>query len=155
MLQNGSDVKRRNIHVYNKDAYKHLPVVNVSMSCNHCTDASCMETCPVKAFSRDESTGAVLLDESRCIGCKYCTWNCRYEAPAFNRKKGTVEKCNMCIDLLAVDSHPACVSSCPTGALKFNELKKSEGSWPLWIPREDSLYEFTGKYNRIFSAYDL
>jgi Fe-S-cluster-containing dehydrogenase component/DMSO reductase anchor subunit len=147
MLLNGNDVKRRNIHVYNQDAYRHLPVVNISMACNHCKDASCIESCPVNAYSYDGSTGAVLLDESRCIGCKYCNWNCRFEAPVFNRNKGTIEKCNLCVDNICVGLNPACVNACPTGALKFGELKRSEESRPLWIPKDESLYEFAGSYN--------
>jgi Fe-S-cluster-containing dehydrogenase component/DMSO reductase anchor subunit len=147
MLLNGKDVKRRNVHVYNEEAYKHLPVVNISMSCNHCTDAPCIESCPAKAYSYDGATGAVLLDEARCIGCKYCNWNCRFEAPVFNKNNGTIVKCDLCVDILSEGSEPACVNACPTGALKYNELKRSDESWPLWIPRDESLYELTGNYN--------
>jgi Fe-S-cluster-containing dehydrogenase component len=147
MLLNGTDAKRRNVHIYNKDAYKLLPVVNISMSCNHCIDASCIESCPAKAYYHDKLTGAVLLDEARCIGCKYCSWICKFEAPVFNKNKGIIEKCNLCVDTLNEGSSPVCVNACPTGALKFNDLKRSDENRPLWIPKEESLFEFTGSYN--------
>jgi Fe-S-cluster-containing dehydrogenase component/DMSO reductase anchor subunit len=147
MLLNGKDVKRRNVHIYNEDAYRNLPVINISMSCNHCKDASCIESCPANAYSYDGSTGAVLLDETRCIGCKYCNWNCRFEAPVFNRNKGTIEKCNLCVVNISEGLNPACVNACPTGALNFSELTRSEESWPLWMPRDESLYELSGNYN--------
>ena len=33
-------------------------------------------------------TGAVLLDQDRCIGCRYCTWACPYGAPRYDQQQG-------------------------------------------------------------------
>lgn len=96
--------------------------INLSIACNHCIDAPCMSNCPAMAYSKDEITGAILHNQLRCIGCKYCTWACPYEAPKYNAAKGIVEKCNFCNDLLKKGSIPACAGACPTGALTFGEI---------------------------------
>ena len=36
----------------------------------------------------DAETGAVLLDEENCIGCRYCSWVCPYAAPRFDEARG-------------------------------------------------------------------
>jgi len=98
-----------------------LPLFYFSMACNHCEDAPCMKYCPALAFKRSEQTGAVLHIENNCIGCKYCTWQCPYDAPKFNPIKGTVEKCTFCESRLIDGQKPACASLCPTEALDFSQ----------------------------------
>jgi Fe-S-cluster-containing dehydrogenase component len=47
--------------------------------CNHCTDAPCVENCPVtpKAmFKADDNT--TLHNQERCIGCRACQMSCPY-----------------------------------------------------------------------------
>ena len=62
----------------------------VSLSCNHCENPVCANGCPTQAMHKDEN-GIVSIDESRCVGCRYCEWNCPYGAPQFDpqRKKVT------------------------------------------------------------------
>ena len=69
---------------FNSEAKHLFPVINLSLACNHCESAVCMEGCPASAYSRETLTGAILLDEKKCIGCRYCQWNCPYDAPKFN-----------------------------------------------------------------------
>lgn len=97
--------------------------INLSLACNHCIDAPCMSNCPAIAYSRDDETGAIIHSPLKCIGCKYCTWACPYEAPKYNPDKGVVEKCNFCNDLLKGGGIPACAGACPTGALTFGAIK--------------------------------
>jgi Fe-S-cluster-containing dehydrogenase component len=88
-----------------------------SRPCLHCQNAPCVEVCPVKAtYHRDD--GLVVMDYTRCIGCRYCQVACPYDARRFNWKKpdyenpyvptygtpeverrprGVVEKCTFCI----------------------------------------------------------
>jgi len=108
--------------------------INLSIACNHCIDAPCMTNCPAIAYSRDDETGAIIHNPLKCIGCKYCTWVCPYEAPKLNPVKGVVEKCNFCNDLLKEGGIPACAAACPTGALTFGaiiiEPKHSKPGFP-------------------------
>lgn len=46
-------------------------------SCQHCADAPCATICPGGALKKDEATGFVSVDESKCIGCRYCSTACR------------------------------------------------------------------------------
>ena len=80
-----------------------------------------MEYCPALAYSKDEVTGAVTVDEDKCIGCKYCTWVCPYDAPQVKPGAGVIHKCTFCDHRLAEGLRPACVTSCPTGALGFGD----------------------------------
>lgn len=98
-----------------------VPAIPLSMACNHCIDAPCLKQCPTTSIRRDPQTGAVLIDEDKCIGCGYCIWNCPYEAPVYNPVKRTMEKCHFCNDRLHEGLEPACVSLCPTDALRLGK----------------------------------
>jgi len=102
--------------------------VHFPRSCLHCENAACVTVCPTGAsFKRDED-GIVLIDESRCIGCKLCSWACPYGAREFDQDAGVMKKCTLCIDriynenLEEVDRVPACVSTCPVSARHFGDL---------------------------------
>ena len=109
----------RRVHTFNAPRYPSAPVFHYSLACNHCIDPSCLHNCPANAYTKDPSTGAVLIDGTRCVGCRYCVWVCPYEAPTYNGRFGTVEKCTFCDHRLAEGMEPACASACPVGALGF------------------------------------
>jgi Fe-S-cluster-containing dehydrogenase component len=115
----------RNVYTFNELQTPKLPVFHISMACNHCNDAPCLNFCPANAYSRDQLTGAVEIDQNRCIGCGYCTWNCPYDVPKMNQGQGIIEKCDWCNEKLYLGENPACVSACVTGALSYNEIEES------------------------------
>ena len=92
-----------------------------SVSCNHCEDPICIRVCPTKAMHKGEH-GIVSVDDSACIGCRYCEWACPYSAPAFSAAKGVMTKCDFCQDYLAEGRDPACVAACPSRVLDFGEI---------------------------------
>ena len=150
ILENGWDMHARNIYSYNSEAEYSLPVINLSLACNHCETATCMKGCPASAYSRDSETGAIILDENKCIGCKYCQWNCPYDSPKYDIKKRTIAKCNLCYTGLSDGRQPACSSACPTGALRFDHLSLPDpGNWYLWFPDKklNPAIEFTAANN--------
>jgi Fe-S-cluster-containing dehydrogenase component/DMSO reductase anchor subunit len=135
ILENKWTVHPRNIFTYNSKAEHLLTLVNLSLACSHCESAVCMEGCPSLAYRRDEYTGAIIIDEAKCIGCRYCQWNCPYDAPKFDTESGTIGKCNLCYSGLIDGRQPACSSACPTGALSYGELAGSEsGNFYTWFP---------------------
>lgn len=98
--------------------------------CYHCEDAACVKACPNGAISKDEKTGAVLVDEAKCKGCKKCWDACPYGAPRFSVSTGVMKKCTMCADRLEEGKLPVCVETCITRALDFgpiDELKAKYG----------------------------
>jgi Fe-S-cluster-containing dehydrogenase component len=138
ILYNKWPVPVRIIFTYNSEADSLLPVISLSLACNHCETAVCMEGCPASAYSRDAATGAVIIDESKCIGCKYCQWNCPYDAPKYDPLNMTISKCNLCQPSLAERGQPACTNACPTGALNFGQIQAENGKkFFSWFPEKN------------------
>jgi molybdopterin-containing oxidoreductase family iron-sulfur binding subunit len=105
--------------------------------CNHCDNPPCARVCPTGATWK-RADGIVMMDEHRCIGCRYCMAACPYGARSFNwidprpyvatpaadfprRTMGVVEKCNFCEERLGVGKLPICVKACPERALLFGD----------------------------------
>jgi len=116
----------RQIETFNPRRVPDVPLFHLSLACNHCEHPACMEACPALAYSQDPETGAVLVDEDKCIGCRYCTWACPYDAPRFDHVSGTVTKCTFCNDRIKAGESPACAAYCPTGALGFERLEEEQ-----------------------------
>ena len=98
----------------------------VTTACHHCVDPACLSGCPVNAYEKDDVTGIVSHLDDQCIGCSYCTLTCPYEVPRFNEARGIVRKCDMCRGRLEVGEAPACVQSCPNGAIRISIVSKAE-----------------------------
>ncbi len=117
----------REIYTFNEPRLPGIPRFHLSLGCQHCGDAACMRSCPASAYTRDPDTGAVLVDAKRCIGCRYCSWACPFDAPHYSRSAGTISKCTLCYRRLSDEKIPACAALCPTGALQFKELDSEAG----------------------------
>lgn len=96
--------------------------VFTKVQCMHCEYPACVEVCFVGAFQKTEE-GPVIYDSNRCIGCRYCMVACPFGVPSFEWDKPLpwIRKCTFCFDRQTAGMEPACVKSCPTGALKFGE----------------------------------
>jgi DMSO reductase iron-sulfur subunit len=120
----------RQVVTLNEFRYPGLPLINLSLACNHCAEPACLINCPANAFKQDPETGAVVVDQDRCLGCTYCTWACPFDAPRYNSETGVIEKCDFCLERLKKGLEPACVTCCPTGALQLTERRDEDKEQP-------------------------
>ena len=128
----------------------HFANFMVATACRSCTDAHCMEGCPVDSIHRGRH-GQIVI-EDHCIGCGLCASNCPYgnifmqpnqkrvlETPDPVRmgkmRKITPLKASTC-DLCDVEGlldtpYPRCVAACPHEAaqrMRGDELFKRVSS---------------------------
>lgn len=121
----GADTGWRQVLTFNPEHHPALPTVHLSLACNHCDVPACSNGCPARAYHRDPATGALLIDAEKCIGCRYCSWVCPYDAPQFDERQGVMTKCTFCVHRLETGEAPACVAACPTGALGMTDRPAS------------------------------
>jgi len=113
--------------------------------CQHCDKPPCVKVCPVDAtFKRED--GIVLIDNERCIGCRFCMAACPYSIRVFNwdepkqdpallkseeytpdycgqpSVKGTVDKCDFCPHQIVKGELPFCVKACPNDVFAFGDM---------------------------------
>jgi len=87
--------------------------------CMHCADPGCLKACPAPGAIVQYSNGIVDFHEENCIGCGYCITGCPFNIPRISKKDSKAYKCTLCSDRVSVGVEPACVKTCPTGALVF------------------------------------
>jgi len=131
--------------------FPHTNKVNIPRPCMQCDNPACVAVCPVGAAFKG-SNGIVDIDQSMCIGCRYCIAACPYGARSFDygenyaemvgydqvqapeygvehgpRTKGaapigTVRKCTFCFHRVNRGEEPACVETCIGDARYFGDL---------------------------------
>jgi len=87
--------------------------------CMHCEDPGCLKACPAPGAIVQYTNGIVDFQEENCIGCGYCVSGCPFDVPRISKQDNRAYKCTLCSDRVAVGQEPACVKSCPTGAIVF------------------------------------
>ncbi len=98
-------------------------------ACMHCTDAGCVKVCPNSSLYHNEDTGFVEYNRDTCTGCGYCIDACPFSVPRSDRNLLTgiakMDKCTLCTSAgynrLDEGLEPACVKTCPPGALKYGD----------------------------------
>jgi len=87
-------------------------VKTLSVGCQHCAEAPCVEACMSGAMYKDPS-GATLHNKEKCVGCWMCIMVCPFGAVERRIEEKIAVKCDLCPDR----EDFACVEVCPTGAL--------------------------------------
>jgi len=134
--------------VPDEDIFKSFMVPKL---CNHCTEAPCVQACPVGAtfISPD---GVVLVDESYCIGCSYCIQACPYGARYMNPITKVADKCTFCYHRINDGLQPACVEVCPTDARIFGNLRDKKSSLVKFLQKKPTqvLKPHLNTHSRVF-----
>lgn len=90
----------------------------VPIFCRHCDEPECVMTCMSGAMTKDNETGIVSYDQSKCGSCYMCVMSCPYGLlKVDDRTKQKILKCDLCKG----EEYPKCVAMCPTGAIKLQE----------------------------------
>jgi Fe-S-cluster-containing dehydrogenase component/CRP-like cAMP-binding protein len=103
----------------------------VTNACMHCADPVCMIGCPTGAIHRSIGSGAVVINDTTCIGCGTCANSCPYNnirLVEIRDLRGNpvrdsdsmkpimkATKCDLCE---TNPGGPACVRACPHDALR-------------------------------------
>ncbi len=97
-------------------------IVSLSVRCQHCEQAPCINACLTGALSRDLLTSLVTVDEERCIGCGTCSLVCPLGVPGLDIARKKMVKCDLCQD----EEIPVCVANCPNEALAYGEIRSMQ-----------------------------
>jgi ethylbenzene hydroxylase subunit beta/complex iron-sulfur molybdoenzyme family reductase subunit beta len=92
---------------YPNSFYFYLPRI-----CNHCAYPACVDACPRNAIYKRETDGAVVIDQNRCKGYRFCLEACPYKVIYFNFLTNTSMKCIFCYPRLESKVANACARQC-------------------------------------------
>ena len=96
--------------------------------CRHCLEPSCKEAVDGEVAGGiiiDRQTGAVLFtDKLKKTDPDNVLNACPFDVPKAQEKTGAMAKCTMCVDRVHNGLLPACVKTCPTGAMNFGDRDK-------------------------------
>lgn len=87
--------------------------------CMHCADPGCLKACPAPGAIVQYANGIVDFKQENCIGCGNCVTGCPFDIPRISKQDNKAYKCTLCSDRVSVGLEPACVKTCPTGAITF------------------------------------
>jgi formate dehydrogenase iron-sulfur subunit len=98
--------------------------------CRHCMSPPCKDVADGKAkgaIAQDEKTGAVVFNpkvKMKPSDYKEIREACPYDIPRYLPGTGIMAKCTMCFDRIKEGMLPACVKTCPTGAMSFGDREE-------------------------------
>ncbi len=87
--------------------------IYIPMVCQQCDVPICEIVCPMHAVKRDSETGAVVIDDNFCVGCRLCVQFCPFGSIGVDNKTKKITKCDLC------GGEPVCVKFCQPKALLY------------------------------------
>ena len=115
----------------------------IPMVCQQCEDAPCKAVCPVRAISRDENLGRLMVDYGVCIGCRACVAACPFGAMNFDAVGARVIKCDLC------DGEPTCALFCDVKALNYVDAHQINAS-----KKRDAAKRFSASHKMATTLYE-
>lgn len=112
---------RTKVYYYDEGQFPHVRRSFLPVVCMQCADAPCLKACPTNSIRRGED-GIVRIDTDTCRGHGKCEEACPYGAVYVDPRRNIADKCDFCSHRLQVGMQPACVETCPSGALVFGDV---------------------------------
>lgn len=94
--------------------------LNIPVACHQCPDSPCIASCKFGALAKHPETGAIAVDEEKCVGCRKCMRACPHSAICMDKEKKVVLICDLC------GGNPQCVAHCPANALEYLPLELTD-----------------------------
>ncbi len=116
--------KRESPHALPRLRVEEKGVISLSVRCQHCDEAPCVQACLTGAIIHDHKSGVIKVDEERCIGCWICILVCPFGAIRQNTEQRKAVKCDLCEG----ENIPVCVTNCPNEALVYVEVQDGSHS---------------------------
>jgi formate dehydrogenase iron-sulfur subunit len=117
--------------------------------CRHCDEPACAEELPPDRWRRHPS-GAVVFAAEAHADLDDVRDACPFAVPGRDERTGAIVKCKLCVDRTTDGLLPACVQTCPTGALTWGErgaMMQQARERCAWITRQD---RFAGAKVRLY-----
>jgi len=92
---------------------------DIPMVCLQCVQPACEAVCPVEAISRNTDTGAMEINDNKCIGCRMCEVACPFGMIFREPESQRMLKCDLC------GGDPQCVKFCETKAIQYVDESKT------------------------------
>lgn len=110
--------------------------------CRHCYDPPCVASAEIEgSMIHDPATGAVVYTEKTAKeNYQAIREACPYDIPRQDPTTGVIVKCDMCIDRVQAGMLPACVQTCPTGAMNFGDEDE------MMALAKETMQKVKGKY---------
>lgn len=87
-------------------------------TCLQCKNPKCLDACPIEgALTIDSNTGAKIINNLICTGCRLCESACIFAKKRsrikYDQERNVCFKCDLC------EGDPKCVKFCPENILKY------------------------------------
>ncbi|MEE8576273.1 MAG: 4Fe-4S dicluster domain-containing protein [candidate division Zixibacteria bacterium] len=93
------------------------PDLHIPITCLQCDQAACAKSCLVDAITRNPQTGAMQIDDEKCVRCMACIAACPFGCAMLDIEQNQPVKCDLCI------GDPVCAKFCPSKALEYKPVR--------------------------------
>jgi anaerobic carbon-monoxide dehydrogenase iron sulfur subunit len=104
--------------------------IDFATYCHQCNKPACIDACKFEALTKDDETGAIIINEDNCIGCRACIRECPFAAPSMHPSKKIVLICDLC------GGDPECVKHCPEEAIQYTDVERADNLYRTIFVKE-------------------